>query len=650
MRDVKALGSERAATPARRVWWAAALMAGAAVVAYWNTFSAPFIFDDIPSIVQNPKIRDLSALGEVLLPSRVNGAGVEGRPIVQLSLAINYALGGENVFSYHALNLLIHLGAGLALFGIVSRTLRSPVLARQFGASWFWLAWAIALLWMLHPLQTESVTCVVQRTESLMGLFYLLTLYAFIRSVESPTPGRWHALSWLACALGMAIKEVMVSAPLMVLLYDRTFVAGSFAEAWRRRGRVFLALATTWVLLVSLMAMSAQRGGTVGFGRGVAWWEYAFTQCRALAIYLKLSLWPHPLVLDYGIGIERDVLAVLPQGMLVLALAGATGWALWRRPVVGFIGAWFFAILAPSSSVVPLVTQTMAEHRMYLPVASVIALGVGALHFTTGRAARGLVPVTAMAFGAVTFLRNTDFRTAENIWHDTIAKQPRNERAYYGLAVICDEQGRVAEAIGHYETAVRLKPSYANAHANLAHNLMKVSRLAEATRHYREYARLEPTLADPHIHLGFLFAGQGRWEDAIAEYQAVLRLTPKSSEDHFNLAQVYLHAGKPAEAVEHFEVSLRLKPDRAETYYRLGDARRQAGQLELAATAYMNAVRLDPNLYAAQINLGGVLLLLGRGSEAVAAYEKALRLRPDDPAARSNLERARALTPGIRRD
>jgi 4-amino-4-deoxy-L-arabinose transferase-like glycosyltransferase len=202
----------------------------AVFVAYANTFRVPFLFDDQQSIVENPTIRSLS--WGVFSPPH-DGLTVEGRPVLNFSLALNYAVSGTKVWSYHAINLAIHLLAALTFFGLVRRTLQrvaTPVAAHATE-----IALAAALLWALHPLQTESVTYIVQRTESLMGLLYLLVLYGFVRGCEAENARGWWALSITACALGMGTKEVMVSAPLMVLLYDRTFVAGSFRAAWRQR-------------------------------------------------------------------------------------------------------------------------------------------------------------------------------------------------------------------------------------------------------------------------------------------------------------------------------------------------------------------------------------------------------------------------------
>jgi hypothetical protein len=158
-----------------------AVFAALALLAYHNTFSVPFVFDDIPTIQENASIRSLAALGEVLMPNQAGGVTTSGRPVVNLSFALNYALSGYRVWTYHVVNLAIHFGAALCLFGLVRRTLRTPRLVARFGDAADVLALGIAGLWLLHPLQTESVTYIVQRAESLVSLFYLLTLYAFVR-------------------------------------------------------------------------------------------------------------------------------------------------------------------------------------------------------------------------------------------------------------------------------------------------------------------------------------------------------------------------------------------------------------------------------------------------------------------------------------
>ena len=267
----------------------------------------------------------------------------------------------DNVWGYHALNLAIHLAAALALFGIVGRTLRSAPLAQAFGGASTPLAFVVALVWTVHPLQTESVTYVVQRVESLMGLFYLLTLYCAIRAAEGG--GRWTAAAIGACALGMGTKEVMVTAPLMVWLWDRTFLGGAPRSRWP----LYAGLAATWLVLAALMAAPSQArtvlgllagssaaGPSIGPGEQWAPWSYMLTQATVVVHYLRLALLPSPLVFDYYDWPQaRSLGDVWPQAALLDALAIGTLVAIVRGHPIGFAGAWFFAILAPTSSFIP---------------------------------------------------------------------------------------------------------------------------------------------------------------------------------------------------------------------------------------------------------------------------------------------------------
>jgi tetratricopeptide (TPR) repeat protein len=621
----------------------------AALAAYHNSFSGPFIWDDLFSITGNPTIRHWSS---ALSPP--NDIGVGGRPVSNLTLALNYALGGTDVWGYHAFNLLIHTLAGLTLFGLVRRTLQRPVLNERFGALALPLALAVAVIWTVHPLQTEAVTYITQRYESLMGLFYLLTLYCFVRSMESAAPAKWQVLSVGACLLGVMSKEMIVTAPVMVLLYDRTFVAGSFLEAGRRRWRYYLGLAGMWLLLVPLLTGVHQR--SAGFGLGVTWWRYALNSCRSVVLYLKLAVWPHPLVLDYGTDIVHHAGEVIPYMMVLAVLVVGTAIALWRRPVVGFAGAWVWVILAPASSVVPLAGQPMAEHRMYLPLAAVSGLGVVALYAKMGRRSLLVFAAAALGLGWLTIQRNEDYRSEPAIWSDTVAKRPNNERAHNNLGLALEKlPGRFQDAIAQYEAALRLKPGYAEVHYNLGHAWSQLpGRLQDAAAQYEEALRIKPTYAEAHYNLGVVWSQlPGRLNDAITQYEAALRLKPDFAEAHNNLGLAWSQLpGRLNDAITQYEAALRLKPDYAEAHNNLGVVWSQLpGRLNDAAAQYEAALRLKPDFAEAHYNLGNVWSQLpGRLNDAAAQYEAALRLKPDYFEAHHNLGLAWSQLPGRRQD
>ena len=501
-----------------------------------------------------------------------------GRPVLNLSLALNYSISGTAVWSYHALNILIHVLAGLTLFGIVRRTL-----APRAGEAASMTAFCVALLWILHPLQTESVTYIIQRAESLMGLFYLLTLYCFIRYAEcgrasgrrSPLPAGegggeekaagsvWAVFSVLCCLFGMGTKEVMVTAPLIVLLYDRTFLSGSFKEALRRRWRLHASLACTWLVLAILVLSTNGRGGTVGIGKGVSWWAYVLTQFSAIVHYLRLCFWPHPLIFSYGNALALGAGRLLCSAVVVAVLLAASAWALVRRPALGFLGAGFFLILAPSSSVIPIATETMAEQRMYLPLVSVAVLGVVAINRWLGRGSLLCCLVIATALFGATWRRNREYSNPLALWSDTVANCPGNFFAHYNLGSELEKvPGRSGDSIAQFEEALRLNPESIEARFFLACDLQNApGRMPEAVAQYEEVLRRAPDYYQAHINLGNVLVAQGRAREAIAHYETGLRLRPEIAEIHFNLAVVLLGIpGGTGEAVEHLRAGLRLQP------------------------------------------------------------------------------------------
>jgi tetratricopeptide (TPR) repeat protein len=610
----------------RIVLLAAAGLVFAALVVYANSFSGPFIFDDFLSLPENPTIR--SFLTSFAPPG--GGVTVTGRPVLNFSFALNHALSGSDVWSYHVLNLVIHVLGGLTLFGIIRRTLLRPDAAgarflETFRSDATLIGFSTALLWLVHPLQTESVTYIVQRAESLMSLFYLLTLYAFIRGADSKRGTGWFLLSFAFCLLGMATKEVMVSAPVVVLLYDRTFSAGTFRAAWRQRWRIHLALAATWILLAGLVRQDANRGGSAGFGLGVGLGDYWSTQFQAVSHYLWLSVWPHPLIIDYGFVRATSVWTMAPYALVAGLLAIATVVALVRRPTLGFLGFAFFALLAPTS-LVPVVRQTLAEHRMYLALAPVIITAVLTLYWQLGRRTAWIVAGAAVAFGALTVRRNTDYRSSEVIWRDTVTKCPGNTAAHNNYGNILAQSGQRDEALAQYNDAIRLDPHYADAHFNAGNALMQLGRTTEAIAHFEDALRLRPRDAVILGELGGALAMEGRKTEAIKRYDEALRIRPDLVKVQRNLGRLLATEDRLPEAIMHLELASKIDPSDPKIQDELGIALALSGRSAEAISHFEQSLRLNPNQAKTHLNLAIALEQAGRPADATAHYEAAQRL------------------------
>lgn len=515
--------------------WVPLVIVSVTVLAYVNAFGTPFLFDDEPIITTNPDTR-------VLFPIEI-----AARWLVNLTFKLNYAIGGFRVADYHAVNLLVHIGAALFLYGWLRRTLLLPRAGGGTPATHDAAApaGAVAGLWAVHPLQTESVTYICQRYESLMGLCYLATMYAFVRGVQARGRNRaaaWFGMAVAACLLGMGTKEIMVTAPLLALLYDGLLVGPSACEILRRRGWVHAGL---WATLLAFAGMEWQMFAVVaqqgeGVTLAISPVSYLMTQLQVIPHYLRLSLLPHPLCLDYAWPFVTSWRQVVLPGALLVGLGLLTlGAAVKRRPVA-FAGLWFFIILAPTSSVVP-VPDAAFEHRMYLPLAGVLTVGVlggyGLLRRCI-RSGHGLrrIGMTAwlvlMVCGAVmTHVRNRAYRSGLTLWQDVVAVRPDNHRARLNVtsALLSQARYKEAEAAGS-EVVSRLGycseltaeeiPSWGqNAaqaaiyrdarHYAIAHNLLGVARIqqgdaAGAEAHFREAVRILPPFADAARNLAEL--------------------------------------------------------------------------------------------------------------------------------------------------
>ncbi len=633
-------------------WLGGIIIGLAGLAAYGRSFTVPFFFDDRPGIIDNASIRHLSDLRHVFwAPPEAGGSA--GRPLVNASLAVNYALGGLDVTGYHAFNLAVHLLAGCLLFGVIRRTVEArlgdgeqPWTTRRS----YWVGFLAALVWTVHPLGSESVVCTIQRNEVMLGAAFLFSLYAFIRG--------WWVASVVGCLIAIACKEVAAVLPLILLAYDRTFVAGTFRLALRRRA-YYLSLAASWIALAFILLGTRQRGDSVGFGLGVSSWDYLLTQCRAICLYLRLCVWPSPLVVDYGNGVVRSLGAVAGRGGLILALLGAGAVAFFSPrkfwQAVGFLVVWFFVILAPSSSVVPLVTQTMAEHRVYLSLAAVVTGGVlilFALAGAIGRPALGTVACLAIAVAAAaaTLHRSAELQDEFTLWQRTAADWPDNPRVFMNLGTVSSWRGHQPEAIGYFRHSLALDTQAADTRFNLAVALEKNGDNPGAAEEYRHSIRLDPSLPAVRLEYGRFLAKEADFDGAISEFEAALRLRPESERALSSLAQAHLGAAdllarenRLAEALPHVLSAVTIQPDNPQALNNLGTVQSALGRHAEALAAFARAIRAHPDYVEARYNLAAELADAGRYTEARDQLAEVVRLKPDDPQAREELARVSAL-------
>ncbi|HMB95233.1 MAG TPA: tetratricopeptide repeat protein [Tepidisphaeraceae bacterium] len=570
---------------------------------YAKALDSPFFFDDEISVLDNVSIVRLWPLwGDAAHRGPLNPTNhlpVSGRPLVNLSLAVNYYFGRFDPLGYHVFNLIAHLISALLLWRIVTRTLRLDYFANKFDRAAEILGFITALLWALHPLQTEPVIYVTQRTELLVGLFYFATLYASLWywSARPKTSRRiWLILATLVCLAGMACKEVMATAPLIVLLFERTFIAGSFKKALRDSWRLYVGLCVSWGLLL-VLNYNQPRSDSAGFHLGISAHSWWMTQAKVLLIYLKLSIWPWPLTIHYATPYLTNVASAWIWWLPAMLIVIATLFFLWRRPALGFVGAWVLVILSPTL-VVPIITEVAAERRMYLPLAALIALIVVGGYFLSKQVKPRVISSIVAAFAValiwslISVHRVAAYHDPITLWQETIAVDANDSVAHTNLGALLTKAGRQQEAIAHLNQSLLIKPDSAEAHNNLGIALARTGQSSEALKEFNKALELNPNYAEAYHNVGVALARAGQTSQAIVQFEKALRCNPNYSKAHLDLGSVLKQSGRLTEAIEHFQQAARLRPDMAEAYVNMALTYDQLQQPNDAINAARQALRV----------------------------------------------------------
>ena len=603
---------------------------------YANSLKGPLIFDDYRTIKDNATIRDLAAA--LHAPAQTP---VAGRPLANLSFAVNYAFGGYDVFGYHLVNLGIHILAGLALFGILRRLVSATPLTRLARSiekeaerdavrTAYFLALACSLAWVIHPLNTEAVNYITQRTESMVGFLYLFTLYAAIRGWGQRSSWKWDLVAVAANVCGLLTKESMLTAPLMVVLCDRVFAFPTFRSALAARYRLYAGLAAGWTIFL-VLAPGTPFFAPQGFEQHVSPWTYLVNQAPIIGRYLRLSVWPQKLVLDYGLVQPLTPADVWPSALFLIALLIVSVIALVRVPTVGFWGAWFFVTLAPASSLIPIPTEVGAERRMYLPLIAVIVFLICAAWrwAPIRRAAPIIAPILAIALAAATITRNAEYRTGVSIWQTVLDRRP-HPRAHTNIAVELREAGRTDEAVEQLRIAA---PDDPEAKHVLASALLERGQTGEAIRLFQEFVRDRPS--DPQIvaaraELAAALYRNGQPSEAVAEFRRLVSSFPEYALGRQNLANLLLSSNDWAGAAAEYREVLRIQPGNLFAATHLGLALAGGGQLDAGIDAFRHALQLNPNDATTQRALVDTLLHARRFADAEVAIRHFLSTYPND--------------------
>ena len=612
------------------------------VIAWSGTFGVPFLLDDHASIANNPSILNFGS-SDWINPPSTGGETVSSRPVLNGSFALNHALSGMSLRGFHIGNLIIHLANTVLLYILVRRMARqwvhqlppNPEAAsigreeKTNNASDLF-AWALSGIWALHPIQTTAVTYLSQRAESLAATFFLIAACLAIVSTE------WRKYKWTASLaaglfllLGIGTKEWVAVFPLLLLIWEGRFLQLGIIGSLKSRALLYAACMATWIPLVVGILSDDFRGGSVGTANELSFASLVATQSWAIVQYLRLLIIPQGFIFDYGRDFLGGIREAWMQILILFALLGFTLRALFKRHIAGFSGISFFVLLAPSSSIFPIITQSIAEHRMYLPSATVLAALLWIVWHH--RYARFLKPATWVAgslllMGALTALtwhRNQVYQDEITLWKQTIERRPGNARAHnnLGLALMQSDQMDAAQAA--FLQALALQPNHAYAHANLGGIAMSRNDFREAISRFSTAVELDPSLINERINIGECQIAMGKPEQAIATFREVLKLSPSDAEVHSRLAGLLVDKGQIEEALSLLEIASAKNPQNPEIWYQVGRCEEHSGHSTDALAAYRRTIRLTPDHFGANLAVGRLMQKQGLESKALEFLRKA---------------------------
>jgi tetratricopeptide (TPR) repeat protein len=613
---------------------AVALIVVVALITYANTFHVPFHFDDWANIHENPHIRIKPFTFDRLEELARHTYSFSIRIFSYFTFALNYYFGEFEVFGYHLINLLIHIASGLFLYWLLLLTLNLPSLKERYGSMAFSIALFSSLLFIAHPIQTQSVTYIVQRMASMAGMFYLLAMLFYVKGrLSKGTP---RLLYWVGMVLsylfGLFSKENVAILPLFVALYEFYFFQNLDMSLKGKKVLTFL-IGSVFLIGVLIFLFWGKRYFDViieGYKiRDFTLTQRVLTQFRVVLYYVTLLLYPSPsrLILDYDFPTSRGILDPPTTLLSMLIIAGLIGYSIWtakRRPLLSYFVLWYLGNLVIESSIFPL--EMVCEHRLYLPAIGPFIL-FAILVVSGWEKIKGIEHSRQKAEGKIKEVEGSKQET-EGERQEAEDRKP----AYVETSAGRQLGPRSLGVVGEAESSLRrdlplwifiLLISFLLCVGSYQRNAIWKDEITL----WEDCLKKSPNKPRVHTALGY-YLGKKNIEKGIEEYNIALTLNPNYPEAHFNLGRVYGEMKLFEKAVYHLEQYLRLKPKDPRGYNELGLINLQKKKYDEAILFFKKGLEMNPYVEKLHANLGDVYLQTHRLDEAVVEYKKAIQLNP----------------------
>ena len=545
------------------------------VLIFANHLNNPFQFDSVPYITNNINLKNPETL---LTPEFWQQEFLE-RGLLRMSMALNVQLDGFEPIGYHILNLGLHILNALLLFFVLEKTFR------RFGLHAIgWedqrirtVSFFASVLFLCHPIQTESVIYIISRSEVMASTFYLLGLFMFQQLLERPATSRpqycfYILIIFLIALLGFSAKQTVATLPAIMLLYyfcPANSPAWPFLKKWKWAiggvlsavvGLLFYKLFTDETFLIGPSRAEEMVGRA----------KYMLSQPGVIVFYyIKKLLFPINLNIDPDIEVVSSFLSfnfLISVFVIILLLVGSL--KIFKNRFVFFFLCWFFIILSPSSSIVTL-HDLAAEHRVYLASAGIFILLACVVseftHKTQSPQTVLIVYILIGVFGVLTIKRNTVWKSELSLWQDTYSKSPHKVRPLINLARAYSLEGETEKAIKYYQESLIQSPFVFATNYNLGDLYLKKGLEPDAIRHFLLASRIEPEVPESFAKLGEIYLSQKKFQLADTYFKRAVELNPHYSLVFKNLGVVnYYHLNNPKQGLAYFSRSLTLDPNQPE--------------------------------------------------------------------------------------
>lgn len=623
---------------------------------YGNTFLNSFHFDDIPSILEKPWIRGLDKISQIF-----NKDGVFFiRPLVILSFNINYAISEFQVWSYHLFNMLLHALATLLVYRLVRKALH---FLQDFSQQkdFTRLPFFAAMVFALHPLNTQSVTYISSRSSIMVTVFYLAALMLFFDGFkkwkQTGEKGWGYFIGSGTCFfLGGLSKEIIVTLPAMLFLVHFYFIS-------RETPKVWVAAYAKWVFLLAipLLAFLGYKqfvaGGVLSASAAnLPSSTWFLTQTSVVPFeYFRKMLFPFNMSIDVDFPILVDWLrpanwlGIIALGLFTIFWVRISTCISEKNEVgrrfVGFGMAWILLTLLPTSSFIPLLDAAV-EHRTYLPMVGFVFMVAGGFSFLrtmnseiipTKNLINGCVVLILIFFSLGVMARNGDWKDEVVLWSDAKKKAPNLVRPYNNIGEAYDQLGRYDEAIVEFEGALKINPNYFFGLNNLGNIYGKQRKLPQAISYFEKALKQKPDYSPAHYNLARAFHLTGKRQEAVESYRKAIKSNPYFEQAFYNLAYLALEVGLLDEAIENFNKFLVMQPNHSKAHFGAGNALMMKGQLDLALAEYRKSAGLDPAFALPYLNIANIQMQTKNIPAAIENFEKALAINPSLPAVHLSL-------------